>query len=461
MNETIKKFEQGAQYLDIVSAVTESELTSLKGDNPDTESFTKAKFVPASGAATRMFKDLYAYLEDHQETEFIQRFFDHLEEFAFYEKVDELIAIDNLDKNSKEDRLQIVQAIVDTEMQYGDFPKALIDFHNYEDYIANPIDEHVYKATQYLSPENQNIHFTVAKKDEEAFKAYINKKMEENSSLNITYSFQDETTDTLAVALDNKPFLLENGEPLYRPGGHGSLIGNLNQINEDIIYIKNIDNVAHRSRIHDTIESNKKLTAIGIEVKEQIDQYLADYEVGNFDLEEVREFIENTLNVHSKEPLTVEEAVQFLSRPLRVCGVVRNQGEPGGGPFVVDNGDYTDLQICETLEIDQADPEQAAILENARYFNPVDLVCFVKDYKGEKYNLLDYVNEDRYFISEKSHEGKPLKALEHPGLWNGAMHHWNTLFVEVPLSTFNPVKTVNDLLKEGHRPLKEANLINY
>lgn len=453
----IKKFEQGAQYLDIVSAVTEKELTSLGDNSPGENKFAKTKFVPASGAATRMFKDLYAYLDDHEETDFIKKFFDHLEEFAFYKKVSELIANEYLNKDSKENRLHIVQAIVDTEMQYGDFPKALIDFHNYEDYIANPIDEHVYKAAQYLSQENQNIHFTVAQKDEEAFKDYINKMMKENSSLRITYSFQDETTNTLAVDLENKPFILDNGEPLYRPGGHGSLIRNLNQIDEDIIYIKNIDNVSHRSRMHDTVESNKKLTAIGIEVKEQIDQYLADFEAGDIDLEGVRGFIESTLNIRSKEPLAEEEAIRFLDRPLRVCGVVRNQGEPGGGPFVVDNGDYTDLQICETLEIDQTDPEQLMILENASYFNPVDLVCFVKDYKGEKYNLLDYVNEDRYFISEKSHEGKPLKALEHPGLWNGAMHHWNTLFVEVPLSTFNPVKTINDLLKEGHRPLKESN----
>lgn len=456
MNEILEKYGTGTQYVDIASAVTENELTSLKGENTSDDQFTKVKFIPASGAATRMFRDLYAYLENQQETPYIQQFFKHLEEFAFYEKANELIAIEKLDKELKENRLHIVQAILDTEMKYGDYPKALIAFHKYDAYIVNPIDEHIYEMEQYLEPANQHVHFTITKKDEPAFKAHVSEILKEKNGLRITYSFQDKATDTLAVDLENKPFLLDNGETLYRPGGHGSLIGNLNKITEDIIYIKNIDNVSHRSRIHDTIASNKKLTAIGLEVRAQIDQYLADYETGDFDLEEVRDFIENTLNIHSKEPLTVEEAVQFLDRPLRVCGVVRNQGDPGGGPFVVDNGDYTDLQICETLEIDQTNPEQLAILENADYFNPADLVCFVKDYKGEKYNLLDYVNEDRYFISEKSHEGKPLKALEHPGLWNGAMHHWNTLFVEVPLSTFNPVKTVNDLLKEGHRPLEAS-----
>lgn len=246
----------------------------------------------------------------------------------------------------------------------------------------------------------------------------------------------------MAVDLENKPFLLENGEPLYRPGGHGALIDNLNQINKDIIYIKNIDNVCHRSRIMDTIESNKKLTAIGIEVKGKIDHYLYNLASEDFNLGEISDFIKNVLNIQTKKQLIAEQAFRFLDRPLRVCGVVRNQGEPGGGPFIVDNGEYTDLQICETIEIDQKNPKQLKVLKNANYFNPVDLVCFVKDYQGKKYNLLDYVNEERYFISEKSHEGKPLKALEHPGLWNGAMHHWNTLFIEVPLSTFNPVNSL-------------------
>src|SRR5699024_3130606 len=176
----------------------------------------------------------------------------------------------------------------------------------------------------------------------------------------------------------------------------------------------------------------------------------------DFNLYEIEAFISDVLNITLKVDLTKELALKFLNRPLRVCGVVKNEGEPGGGPFVVDNGDYLDLQICETSEIDQEDEEQVAMLNDAEYFNPVDLVCFVKDYKGNKFNLLDYVNEDRYFISEKTYKGKPLKALEHPGLWNGAMHHWNTLFVEVPLETFSPVKTVNDLLKEGHQAAKEV-----
>lgn len=449
----IEKFKRGTQYLNIVSAVTQDQLTDPSGITVDDNPFTKMKFVPASGAATRMFKDLYAYLENEKETPFVKHFFNHLEEFAFYRDLEKLIPINELDIKLKEDRLRIVQAVLDTEMQYGDYPKALIDFHDYESYITTPIDEHIYEAEQYLDQNNRNIHFTIAKKDEAAFQEYVAGATNNKQDIHITYSFQEESTDTLAVDLENDPFLLTSGQPLYRPGGHGALIDNLNQLTEDIIFIKNIDNVCHRTRIGDTVQSKKELMRIGIEVKEKIDEYVKDLDTDDYDLAEIQQFIENTLNIHSKVKWTADRAFTFLNRPLRVCGVVENQGEPGGGPFVVDNGDYTDLQICETTEINQEDPEQRAILENANYFNPVDLVCFVKDYQGKKFNLLNFVNDDRYFISEKSHEGQPLKALEHPGLWNGAMHHWNTIFVEVPLSTFNPVKTVNDLVKEGHKPI--------
>lgn len=454
LKETIQKFEQGTQYLNIVSAVTEQQLTNSCEAPQANNQYTKAKFVPASGAATRMFKDLYAYLENEKETDFVQHFFKHLKEFAFYSHLEKVLASSQLDTTVKENRLRIVQAVLDAEMQYGDYPKALIDFHDYGNYITNPIEEHIYEAEQYLDENNRNLHFTIANKDARAFQENVAQATANKEKIHVSYSFQEEATNTLAVDLQNKPFLLEDGTLLYRPGGHGALIKNLNQLEEDIIFIKNIDNVCHRTRIADTIQSKKELMGIGIEIKEKIDQYIQDLLADNFDLAEIQQFIENTLNIHSKIEWTAERAFTFLNRPLRICGVVKNQGEPGGGPFVVDNGDYTDLQICETSEINQADAQQLLILENAYYFNPVDLVCFVKNYKGEKFNLLDFVNDSRYFISEKSFAGRPLKALEHPGLWNGAMHHWNTVFVEVPLSTFNPVKTVNDLLKEGHKALK-------
>lgn len=453
MKEAIEKFKKGTQYLDIVSAVGKKELTDLAGEVIPEKNYSVVKFVPASGAATRMFKDLYQYLKTEEETEFVQTFFDHLEDFAFYEDLNESMAVTSLDKEDKANRLAIVEAVLDSEMKYGDYPKAFIDFHRYNDEITRAIDEQVYESAYYLNPANRKLHFTIADKDEDLFQNYLKEIEESQESIEIDYSFQKKETDTLAVDLENEPFLLENGEYLWRAGGHGALIENLNQIQEDIVFIKNIDNVCHRSRLKDTVDSKKKLAAVGVKAKEEIDSYIKQLLSDRYDLKEIEAFIQDSLNIHLKKELTKEEAFKFLNRPLRVCGVVKNQGEPGGGPFIVDNGDYTDLQICETSEIDQEDPEQKEKLEKADYFNPVDLVCFVKDYKGDKYNLLDFVNEERYFISEKSHEGRALKALEHPGLWNGAMHHWNTLFVEVPLSTFNPVKTVNDLLKEGHQAL--------
>ena len=251
--------------------------------------------------------------------------------------------------------------------------------------------------------------------------------------------------------MNNQLFYLDNGEFFYRPGGHGALIENLNDLDADIVFIKNIDNIPHKSQVEDTVESKKELASVGLEVQAQIKEYIADILSDEYSLEDTALFIKEVLNITLKTELTKDKALALLNRPLRVCGMVKNNGEAGGGPFVVDNGDYFDLQICEKAEINLEDKEKQEIFYSSKYFNPVDIVCFVKDYKGEKFDLRNYSNEDRYFISEKTYQGKEIKALEHPGLWNGAMHNWNTLFVEVPLTTFNPVKTVNDLLREGHR----------
>lgn len=453
----MERFKKGVQYVNVFATVTKNELTTIDKAKNDIPGIPMVKFVPASGAATRMFKDLYAYLENQEETDFIIHFFEHLETFAFYSELSKQLDFESLDKSNTEDRCLIIDTLLNGEMNYGDYPKALIQFHEYDDWVATPIDEHIYEAEQYLHEDQVNIHFTIARKDEERFKAYVEEATKGKEHINITYSFQKEKTHTMAVDLNNEPFKLENGEVLYRPGGHGALLENLNDIEEDIIFIKNVDNVSHRSRVEDTIQSKKLLASIGLEVKQQIDQYLNDLESGEFNLLEIQKFLEDTLNIRLKDEWTKGRAYEFLNRPLRVAGVVKNEGEPGGGPYVVDNGDYTDLQICEASEINMDDEKQVEILNNSEFFNPVDLVCFVKDHKGEKFNLLEFANEERYFISEKTHEGKPLKALEHPGLWNGAMHNWNTLFVEVPLSTFNPVKTVNDLLKPGHQ-VKEKSL---
>ncbi len=428
MQKQVEKFIQGKNSVNIVSSVRKEHLTDL-GDYNRSNDLDTVKFIPASGAATRMFSSLYVYLEDNVETEYIQSFFKNIQSFAFY----------NALKLSKcTTKREIVKTLLDN---YGNLPKALIKVHKYPNKTVTPIEEHIYEGLRYCN--ENNLHFTISKEHEELFSDYV-----KDFDMNITYSFQKESTNTIAVDLDNNPIILEDGSYLSRPGGHGALIENLNDIDTDVIFIKNIDNVCHQSIVEDTILYKKKLMDIGLNFKERIEKYINDIIKNNYNLKSIEDFIRNDLNINYKKQFTKEVALKFLNRPLRVCGVVKNQGEPGGGPFIVDNGDYTDLQIVEMSEIDLS--KDRDILEQSQYFNPVDIVCFVKDYQGNKFNLLDFINQDRYFISEKTYKGKKIKALEHPGLWNGATHHWNTLFVEVPLTTFNPIKTVNDLLRDGH-----------
>ena len=434
----------------IAAPVTREHLTSVEGVEEDYHHLDCVKFVPASGAATRMFEDLYKFLEDGVETPYIKKFFDELEAFPFYENLAIFLQKEMLKKDAIEDRKRIIEHLL-FDMKYGEYPKAFIKMNRYESFSTMPIEEHLFEGEAYLHPKQLRYHFTISPNHEGLFQDFMKLIESREKSVEITYSFQKASTDTMAVDLNNQPFLLENGDHLYRPGGHGALIENLNDLDADVIFIKNIDNVCHRAFLGDTVDSKKKLASIGYEMKKRIDGYLLKLLEHKVDLQEVEDFLLNDLHISCKGELTREKAVEFLNRPLRVCGVVKNQGEPGGGPFVLDQGDYTDLQICEKSEVDFSKEDQRMLFETSEFFNPVDLVCFVRDYKGEKFDLLRYVNEDRYFISKKSYKGKPIKALEHPGLWNGAMDRWNTLFVEVPLSTFNPVKKVNDLLSPGHR----------
>jgi hypothetical protein len=449
MNKFINKFKKGTQYVNIVKAVTDDELIVPDEVNDDYLNQKCVKFIPASGAATRMFKDLYKYLDYKEDTEFINRFFDNLESLPFYEDVKECIDFKEFNKDTVEGRTEIIDYILHEGLEYGSLPKAVIKIHSYDGFTTTPIEEHIFEGKKYLNKDRVNLHFTISKEHEELFN-YVVKVLNGIENTSISYSFQKEKTDTLAVDMDDNPFKLEDGSLLYRAGGHGALIENLNDIDGDIVFIKNIDNVCHRNYIKDTVDSKKALASVGYKYKGIIDSYIDSLISDAYHIDEIGEFISDKLNISYKGKITKEIALRLLNRPLRVCGVVKNQGEPGGGPFVVDNGEYLGLQICEKSEIDLKDEKKLDILNNSEYFNPVDIVCFVKDYKGDKFNLLDYINEDRYFISKKTYRGRELKALEHPGLWNGAMDNWNTLFVEVPLITFNPVKTVNDLLRDGH-----------
>lgn len=454
MNRFISKFEQGTKYVNVVSRVRSLDLTIAEEVNNDYLAKKCVKFIPASGAATRMFKDLYNFLDQKEMNETTNYFLKHMDKFAFYSDLKNSID-GGLDVSTIDHQIKMISNLLLEEgLNYGGLPKALIKFHTYGGLGVTPIDEHIFEGEKYLNRDKINLHFTISKEHESLFNDYVKEVIKEKALVDITYSFQKNSTNTLAVDLKNQPFKLDDGRVLYRPGGHGALIENLNDIDADIIFIKNIDNVCHRDLVKETIESKKMLASVGYVIKNKVDHYVNKIMKDDFSLAQVSQFITHVLKVTFKEKISKEMALEILNRPLRVCGLVKNQGEPGGGPFVVDNGQYLDFQICETVELDANNTQHMNVLKDSEFFNPVDLVCFVKDYRGEKFDLRAYVNESRYFISEKTYKGRPLKALEHPGLWNGGMHKWNTIFVEVPLVTFNPVKTVNDLLREGHQAKK-------
>lgn len=338
MNQSIKKFKQGDQYVNIAAAVTKNELTTIVKILPTNNELTKIKFTPASKVATRMFKHLYTYLDDQITNNFVDQFFNHLEEFAFYDELSRSADFEKLDKNKVEGRVVIIQNLLNNEMIYGDLPKALIEFHRYENQTTTPIDEQIYDGEQYLNSDPVNLHFTIAEEDKTLFNEYVTNVINGKDYIDITYSFQKKHTHTMAVDLDNKPFHLENGEILYHPGGHGSLLDNLNDLEEDIVFIKNIDNVSHRSQIEETIEAKNMLTSIGLEVKQQIEAFIVDLISDEYNLVEIKAFIKETLNITLKNEMRKDRAIEFLNLPLRVVGVVKNKGEPGGGTYIVDNG---------------------------------------------------------------------------------------------------------------------------
>lgn len=437
------------------------------------------KFVPASGAASRMFKDLYSFIEtpDDKIMEMVNKppfssFFKQLEDFAFYKNLKKHLP-DGIDIKSAEGYKLIVKTVLAEEgLNYGNKPKGVLKFHRYKDSENTPMEEHLIEAALYGKNSNKksHIHFTVSKEHESLFNKVLDAskdKLEKrfDTSYEVSFSNQKPSTDTIAATPSNEPFRLDNGEILFRPGGHGALIQNLNELNHEIVFVKNIDNVVPEHLVEETVLYKKLLTGILIEYRNQVFNILN--KLDNFSTLESGisnglDFIGNVLKREEthlnilKDTNRQERAKrirEILNRPIRVAGMVKNEGEPGGGPFWVKSATGTiSLQIVESSQIDLNDPEKKAIVARSTHFNPVDLVCSIKDYKGNKFNLLDFVDPVTGFISEKSMNGKTLKALELPGLWNGAMAHWLTFFVEVPVSTFNPVKTVFDLLRPQHQP---------
>ena len=438
VNKTNKK-----PYINIIRAIEKKDLFETSEISDEYLKYNSVKFVPASGAATRMFSHLYGFLDTNVKTKEVELFLDNIDKFAFFEDVINVI--------NDFDDLGLVEYILKSGLNYGDLPKALIKMHTYDNFSTTPIDEHIYEAKEYLNKTNPRIHFTISPEHESIFNEYLKQVLVSNESIKVEYSLQDITTDTIVLDEFNNPYVLDNGEFLYRPAGHGALLKNLNNINADLIFIKNIDNVCHRSQIDDTIISKKRIASIGINLKAKIDEYIKNILYNGYIMEEIITFIQDVLKIDFKDLLDIKTALNILDRPLRICGVVENLGEIGGMPYMVEDGSIRSPQIVEASEVDLS--LYGDIVNNSKYFNPVDMVCFVKDYNGKKYDLRKYVNHDRYMVVEKMYGGRIIKSIEYPGLWNGSMHYWNTVFVEIPISTFNPVKSVNDLLKAKHRGL--------
>ena len=437
------------------------------------------KFVPASGAASRMFQGLLQQygtvpIPPNNEASIPSQFLTELRRFAFYDDLEAAFRVEGLDIQTCIAQRQIHKIwehlLTSRGLNYANLPKALIKFHRYAaGYCRMPLEEHVVDAAAHtLDRDNVvRVHFTVSPGCEAEVNSAIEEMQERYKEKGIQYritlSHQHASTDTIAVDTDNRPFRDRHHRLLFRPGGHGALLENLQAIQADMVHLNNIDNVVHGRLKEDTYTYKRALGGYLGTLQDQVFTHLrllTDGQVSSSQLEQIFTYAKQYLSLSVPEYLldrSIAEQSHFLftklNRPLRVCGVVKNLGEPGGGPFWTENaGDNLSLQIVEKSQIDTSVEGQQAILNASTHFNPVDIVCGMRDYQGRPFRLETFRDPDAYFIAHKTHEGRPLKALELPGLWNGTMAHWNTVFVEVPLSTFNPVKTVFDLLRPEHQP---------
>ena len=447
------------------------------------DSLKLKKFVPASGAASRMFHFLNEFLNTfNPETDTINSYINKnnanelsiflagMEKFPFFDFIDTQLNKNLEFKNWSRDKKNyefIKYLLTKNYLDYANKPKGVLPFHTYENNIATPIEEHLKESVLYAkSGDVANIHFTISETHQEAFENIINKiraKIENDAvaRINVKFSYQDKSTDVIAVNLANEAFRDSNENLVFRPGGHGALIENVNNLDADIVFIKNIDNVI-QNNLQLIALYKKGLAGLLLQLQNQIFDYLtaiALNKITSKDIAEIIYFAKEKLNISLKDDLekySFENQLEYLNnilnRPIRVCGMVKNEGEPGGGPFWVrDYKGNISLQIIESSQIDLENKVQADIFANSTHFNPVDLVCGIKNYQSEKFDLKQFIDPKSGFIVHKNSKGKALKGYELPGLWNGAMAHWITIFVEVPIITFNPVKTVNDLLKPTHQ----------
>ena len=492
INAQVERFRKGFPWLDIVASATPERgierLSEAQADEAvkyaDTaETAGRCKFVPASGAASRMFKDIFAGMDEPNDA--VLKLSDNIENFAFYSP--EVFGKAPYNPSQVARRL-----LTDEGLAYGSKPKGVLKFHRYPDEVRTALAEHFVEGQAYMRNADGSVNITVTISPEhralfEQAVAEIKNRYEQRYGVryNISFTYQDKETDTIAVDGDGNPFLKEDGSILTRPAGHGALIYNLNALDSELVSIKNIDNVCVERMQPVTYKWKKVLMGRALQLRDRIRGYIFALdqitvmrkEMSDFAFipaenvylddpfatpecqmlcNEIETFLRDELCIEIPEPKDCRDRAEKLraklNRPVRVCGMVKNEGEPGGGPFIIrDKDGSTSLQILEAAQINKDDPHAVGQMKSATHFNPVDLVCCLHDYKGEKFDLLKHVDEETGLISSKSYQGRELKALELPGLWNGSMSDWNTLFVEVPAETFNPVKTVLDLLRPAHR----------
>ena len=470
----------GVQVFDEIEINSLAEYYNLHG--PDHELI---KFVPASGAASRMFKNLFEFMESYTGSDedlirfekdkgfnSVYNFIQNIRKFAFIEDLENALKKDGFDLDdllAKNQYGKIVEYLLTNKgLNYTNLPKGLLKFHQYDDWARMPVGEHLVEGAHYARRSNGDVfvHFTVSPEHKANFLVAIDAVLPKYEDLfkvkyHISFSVQKPSTDTIAVDMENKPFREKDGKILFRPGGHGALIENLNDLDGEVIFVKNIDNIVPDRLKEPTYLYKKVIGGLLLKLQKQTFEYLElleDGNVSNRELQEIAGFAEKDLLIHLEddfEKLEVPEKIDLLftklNRPMRICGMVKNEGEPGGGPFWLKNAEgEVSLQIVESSQIDLKNPEQNRNVQEATHFNPVDLVCGIRDFKGDKFDLRDFVDPSTGFVSIKSKDGKNLKAQELPGLWNGAMADWITVFIETPIITFNPVKTVNDLLREQH-----------
>ncbi|MDR2125948.1 MAG: DUF4301 family protein [Prevotellaceae bacterium] len=472
VQEQLNRFETGFPFLNIKSAASiKRGILKLSADEQKKfeaiyENFggSKIKFVPASGAASRMFKSLFEAkeaLESGADEALVngknssaKQFFDNITKFAFY---------DELAKYKISSNVEMLKSLLTAQgLNYGNMPKGVLLFHKYENFKRTPFEEHLVEAAKYAHEtrtKTANLHFTVSAEHVALFENLLGKTVKSYGGkygidYRVNFSTQKKTTDTIAVDQNNAPCRNTDGSLVFYPGGHGALLDNLNEIDSDIVFIKNVDNVVPETKLAETVRWKKIIAGVLIDASNKINEYIKCLQTGGDadKINEIIEFFNTKLCIDLPKNANRELLLAKLNRPVRVCGMVKNEGEPGGGPFVISEKDgTTSLQILESSQINKASKDAMEIFASSTHFNPVDLVCRIKNHKGEKFNLINFRDDSTGFISEKSKAGKAIKVMELPGLWNGAMSNWNTIFVETPTETFNPVKTVNDLLREQHQ----------